>query len=177
MNYEDEDEDEWRRSPFGDIFGFSNLDKEFERMKKLADEMLKKGLSKDMGKDPFVYGFSVKTGPDGKPKVQEFGNAKDYFKHGDEGKSEWTPLTDVQETDDEVLVTVDVPGVKKEEINLNVRDRTMTIDVQGKRKYKTTVELPSTVNPNEADASYNNGILEVKLKKEEKEKGQSIEIS
>lgn len=176
MNY-DEDEDDWRRKPFGDIFGFTDFEQEFERMKKLADEMLKKGMSRNMDSDPFVYGFSVKTGPDGKPKIQEFGNAKDYFKHGDKERTEWTPLTNVQETDGQVMVTVDLPGVNKEDIDLEVRERSMVIDVQGERRYKTEVDLPSSVDPREADASYNNGILEVKLKKEKEEKGQSIEIS
>lgn len=177
---EDEEEDEEYRErkkrreyPFGSMFGFGNIDKEFERMQKLMDEMLKGGFP-NMSK-PLVYGFSVKKGSNGKPHVQEFGNAKGYFTRGDEG-TEWTPLTDVQEDPDGVTVTVDIPGVEKEDIDLQVMDNKLVINVDGARKYKTEVKLPSSVKTEEADASYKNGVLEVKLKKSEEKKGESIKI-
>jgi HSP20 family protein len=144
-------------------------------MQKLADEMLRKGLSGQNKRDPFVYGFSVRTGPNGEPRIQEFGNAKDYFVNEDE-RSEWTPLTDVQETENDILVTVDIPGVEKEDINIEVRDTKLVLDVESKRNYRTTIDLPRQVDPSDSEATYNNGVLEVKLKKMEEEKGQSIQI-
>ncbi|MFP4050218.1 MAG: archaeal heat shock protein Hsp20 [Thermoplasmata archaeon] len=184
MNRKDDEDDERkrRRRPdpfkdlfgFSDMFGFSNMDDEFKKMQKLAEKMMKQGRQR-MNRDPFVYGFTVRTGPEGKPQIEEFGNAKDYFHEGEE-KSEWTPLTDVQETDDSVLVTVDVPGVEKEDINLQVRKDSLKVSVDGKRKYGKTIGLPSQVNPEDAEAKYNNGVLEVELKKESEEVGKTIEI-
>ncbi len=192
MSEDDEkkDEDRSRRDPFGtfgrdifgdmfgssDMFGFTDIDKEFEKMQKLAEEMLKKNRART-GKDPFVYGFSVRTGPDGQPKVEEFGNAKDYFYSKDEDeRSEWTPLTDVQETEDSILVTIEVPGVEKENIDLSVKDDYLTVSVDGKRRYRKTINLPAKALPDEAKASYNNGVLEVELQKMTEEAGEPIEI-
>ncbi|MBS3817311.1 MAG: Hsp20/alpha crystallin family protein [Candidatus Thermoplasmatota archaeon] len=184
---EDEDRDDedrrGRRDPFGNLFGFSDMfgfkdiDKEFKEMRKMAEEMFEQGREK-RGKDPFVYGFSIRQGPKGEPKIEEFGNAKDYFHKSDESdeKSEWTPLTDVQETGEEVLVTVDVPGVEKRNIDLNVKDDILIVSVDGKRRYRKKVNLPAKVDSGEAEASYNNGVLEVKLKKITEEMGESIEI-
>ncbi len=180
---EDEEEDKRRRrrDPFGDIFSdmfeFTDMNKEFERMQRLAEEMLDRKRNMT-SKDPFVYGFSIRQGPDGKPKIDEFGNAKDYFHHEkeDEEKSEWTPLTDVQDTGEKIKVTVDIPGVEKEDIDLNVKDDILTVSVEGKRRYNKRIRLPAKVDPKEAEASYNNGVLEVELCKITGEMGESIEI-
>jgi len=191
-NYDDDEEDEdrrdrrgrRRRDPFGDLFGFSDMfgfsdiDGEFEKMRKIAEKMMSQ-RRKRTSKDPFVYGFSIRQGPDGKPKIDEFGNAKDYIYGGDEEseeKSEWTPLTDVQDTGEKVMVTVDIPGVEKEDIDLNVKDDILIVSVEGKRRYKKKIKLPSRVDPKKADAAYNNGVLEVELDKITEEMGQSIEI-
>lgn len=179
---DDEDDERKRRRPdpfeelfgFSDMFGFSNMDEEFKKMQKLAEKMMTQGRQR-MNKDPFVYGFTVRTGPEGKPQIEEFGNAKDYFHEG-EDKSEWTPLTDVQETGESVLVTVDIPGVDKEDINLQVKKDSLKVSVDGKRKYGKSIRLPSEVDPEESDARYNNGVLEVELKKEKEEVGKTLEI-
>jgi len=191
MNYrnndeEDEEEDRGerrRRDPFGDLFGFSDMfgfsdiDKEFERMRKMAEKMMSQGRG-STAKDPFVYGFSIRQGPDGKPKIDEFGNAKDYFYSDEESdkRSEWTPLTDVQDTGEKVLVTIDIPGVEKDDIDLNVMDDILVVSVEGKRRYKKRIKLPSKVDPQAAEANYNNGVLEVELDKVTEEMGESIEI-
>ncbi len=188
MNYRDEEEDEdkkdrrRRTDPFRDLFGFSDMmgfgdiDKEFKRMHKLAEEMLQRG--KATGKDPLVYGFSIRQGPSGEPKIDEFGNARNYFSRDleSEEKSEWTPLTDIQETEDCVKVTIDVPGVEKENIDLNVKDDLLIVSVDGNRRYRKKVKLPARVDTGEADATYNNGVLEVELKKVTEDMGESIEI-
>ncbi len=179
MVKKDEDEEEeysrGRRDPFRDFFGFTDIEKEFQKMQELADELMRRGLS-DEERNPFVYGFSLKRGPDGTPKIQEFGNARGYFgKREQDEKTEWTPLTDVQDQGDEILVTVDIPGVEKEDIKLESRDHTLIIDVDGARRYRTRIDLPSEVEAGESEASYHNGVLEVKLKKKD-QTGERIEI-
>jgi len=179
-NDEDDERKKRRPDPFEDIFGisdmfgFSNMDEEFKKMQKIAEEMMKRGQQR-MSKDPFVYGFTVRSGPEGRPQIEEFGNAKDYFHEG-EDKSEWTPLTDVQETEDAVLITMDIPGVEKDDIDLKVREDEITVSVDGKRKYGKTIRLPVKVNSEETSAKYNNGVLEVELKKGKEEKGTTVEI-
>jgi len=192
MNYRDEEEDEEeneekgrrkrRNDPFRDMFGFPDLfgfhdmDREFKNLQKIAEEMLERRRT---SRDPLVYGFSIRQGPSGEPTIDEFGNARDYFRGASESeeRSQWTPLTDVQETDDSVMVTIDVPGVEKENIDLNVKDDLLIVSVEGSRRYRKEVKLPTKVDAGETEARYNNGVLEVELKKlGEEEIGESIEI-
>ncbi len=69
---------------------------------------------------------------------------------------------DVHEADDEVRVVADIPGVEKEAIDLKCDGRTLTVDASGdQREYHERVNLPATVDEHAANATYNNGILEV----------------
>jgi HSP20 family protein len=69
---------------------------------------------------------------------------------------------DVHETDDEVRVVADLPGVTKEAIDLQCDGQTLTIDAAGgDREYHEQVRLPRRVDEHSASANYNNGILEV----------------
>ncbi|MEM2421408.1 MAG: Hsp20/alpha crystallin family protein [Acidilobaceae archaeon] len=76
------------------------------------------------------------------------------------------PLVDVIERDDEVWVIADVPGVSREDIDVRVTEREVTIKAySSERKYYKTIDLPVEVNPETAKASYRNGVLEIKIKK------------
>jgi len=131
---------------------------------------------------PFVYGYSVKIGPNGKPEFREFGNMKTRARLGRpridiEEKRE--PLVDIMTTDDQVKVIAELPGVQKEDVKLHTTEGTLTISVDtSRRKYYKEIELPTTVDPKEAKASYKNGVLEITLRRkgEEKPKGESIRI-
>jgi HSP20 family protein len=75
---------------------------------------------------------------------------------------------DVQETDDALHVIADVPGVDKEAIDLRCDGTVLTIDASSDRRdYHQLVDLPARVDEHSADASYNNGILEVVFEREE----------
>jgi HSP20 family protein len=144
---------------------------------------------------PIVYGYSMTIGPDGKPKVTEFGNIKHPankglshgsrgintgFKMGPQITAEREPLADVSVTDNEVKVIIEMPGVKKDNIKINARDgevEVLTNDAQ--RKYHRTLELPKETDVDTAKSTYNNGILEItfnKKKIEAKPKGKEIRI-
>ncbi|MFB6312058.1 MAG: Hsp20/alpha crystallin family protein [Salinirussus sp.] len=69
---------------------------------------------------------------------------------------------DVHETDDEVRVVADLPGVTKEGIDLQCDGRTLSIEAGGaEREYREQIRLPRRVDEHSASANYNNGILEV----------------
>ncbi len=160
---EEDDEEDHRRWWKNKRIGFPGFSMEFDKIEEMMEELMKNNL-KGLEDQPLVFGISLKSGPDGVPKVSEFGNAKDYFVHRDDER-EWTPLTDVQETEDGVQVTVDMPGVEKKDIDLTVVNRELVIDVDSVRRYHTRITLPVDVETDEADAAYVNGVLEVKLKK------------
>ncbi len=102
------------------------------------------------------------------------------------------PVTDVWENDDYVFVTAELPGVKKDDIDLNVEEDSIEIKAKSKinkreekkdekvyeqsyRNFYVRLDLPARVDTKNVDATFSNGILEVKLKKI-KEKKNKIEI-
>lgn len=196
------DEDRWspfrrRRFPFfrGWFFEdidefFKQLEEEMEREFKALSEIVPKELirektlpdgSKVKEWGPFVYGYSVTIGPDGKPQVRTFGNLKVAPGPGRPSidvKVEREPIVDILTTNGEVKVIAEIPGVEKEDIKLHGTETSLTISVDTpQRKYYKEVDLPAKVDPKKAKSSYRNGILEVTLpKKEEKPKGEPINI-
>ena len=75
---------------------------------------------------PIVYGYSMTIGPDGIPRVREFGNVKSPMRRGffkpSMLSSEREPMSDVTTTDKEVKVVIELPGVSKENIKVNAYD-------------------------------------------------------
>ncbi|MEM2906265.1 MAG: archaeal heat shock protein Hsp20 [Candidatus Bathyarchaeia archaeon] len=136
---------------------------------------------------PFVYGYSMTIGPDGKPVIREFGNVRPSLRATPRGyprpsldvKEEREPLVDVISTNNEVKVVAELPGVEKNEIQLHATESTLTINVDTpQRRYFKEVELPDQVDPKTAKSTYKNGVLEVTLAKvrEKKPKGEPIKI-
>lgn len=194
----DEDYPEWfkkRRSTSKDPF-FGDIDNMFREMEKMMDEELKNftekvpkeyikerklpdgSTVKELG--PFVYGYSMKIGSDGKPEIQEFGNIKKSLKGTPQVKEEREPLVDIVETNGEIRVVVELPGVEKSDIKLHGAEDSLTISVDTPQsKYYKEVTLPTKVRIKEASSSYKNGVLEVVLPKAEsadKPKGEPIDI-
>jgi len=193
-----------RRRPFFGSWFFRDIDEMFREIEEFMEREFRE-LSKRVPKDlvrerrrpdgsvirewgPFVYGYSMTIGPDGKPKIREFGNIKPGVRPGRLGfgrpsfdiREEREPLVDVIVTDGEVKVIAELPGVEKEDINLHGTEDTLTISVDtAERKYYREVDLPVKVDPKKAKSSYKNGVLEVTLpakKEEEKPKGEPITI-
>ncbi len=69
---------------------------------------------------------------------------------------------DVIELPDEVLVVMEIPGVRKEDISIKAKG--MELIIRAKDLFKR-VTLPIKINPSKARATYRNGILEIKIKK------------
>ncbi len=81
------------------------------------------------------------------------------------------------EEEEVIKVVAEVPGVEKDDINLNASERKLIISVDTpQRKYYKEVDLPAEVDPKSTKASYKNGVLEVVLKKVGGGKGVRIKI-
>jgi HSP20 family protein len=196
MSSNNEDFPEWNRrkrnsrDPF-----FGDIDDMFREMEKMMDEELQKftekvpkeyikerklpdgSTVKELG--PFVYGYSMKIGPDGKPEIQEFGNVKKGQKGLPQVKEEREPLVDIVDQQGEIHVVVELPGVEKTDIKLQGTEDSLTISVDTPQiKYYKDVDLPTKVRVDEAHSTYKNGVLEVVLPKAnpDKPKGQPINI-
>ena len=187
-----------RRWPFFRRFLFGDIDEIFREMQEMIDKEFKdlaERVPRDLVRErelpdgskakewgPFVYGYSVTIGPDGKPQVREFGNIKPEAKFGKPQiniTEEREPLVDIMSTDGEVKVVAELPGVEKNDIKLKGTEKTLTISVDTpRRKYYKEVELPAKVEPKNAKSTYKNGVLEVTVqkRKEEKPVGEPIRI-
>ncbi len=87
------------------------------------------------------------------------------------------PLIDVLESEEAVHVIAEMPGIEKENIQLNATDLILDIEtLDGNPKYSERVELPVKVDPQSAKATYKNGILEVTFKRLESSSRTSIDI-
>ncbi len=171
--FEDEEDKERRKNPFD----FFKMDDEFEEIFHQIERIWEKAFQEipfenmKPGKS-FIHGFSINMGPDGKPKIQEFGNRPQRISNGKPSiPEEREPLTDIIESDKDVSITVEVPGVEKQDIDLNVTENTLEIFVNNtERKYHKVIDLPCNVLPETSKATYKNGILDVVLKRKEREK-------
>jgi len=161
------------------------MTKELEELSKRAseavirEETLPDGTKVKTG-GPFVYGYSMTIGPDGKPKVREFGNLKaepQLEKPQLDVKKERESLTDVIDADDKVRVIVELPGVQKENIKLSGTDDKLTISVDTpQHKYFKEVELPAKVDTEKATSEYKNGVLDITVPKKKQKKTKSKTI-
>jgi len=143
---------------------FRSFDDEFDVMRERMDRLMEAALH-GTGTDPLVYGFSMRTGADGRPVVQEFGNVP-RARGLPPDPSCREPLTDVVEETDKVKAIVELPGVEKQDIDLRAEDRHLTISVDTERKrFCKSLELPCEVLPESASAEYRNGVLTVVMDK------------
>jgi HSP20 family protein len=181
-----------RRGFFEDMFrGFDQMKQEMEREfedieKRIPKDLIREYTTSEGGKvrevGPMVYGYSMTVGPDGKPKIREFGNVKPS-RLGLAGftrpeiSSETEPLVDVTTTDKEVKVVVEMPGVGKDKIKVNAYDNMVEVKSEDpQRKYHRTVQIPMETDIETAKTNYNNGILEITFKKKEQTKGKTIKV-
>ena len=164
---------------------FNNLDGEFQKMRKQMDSLMRDALegnnSENDTNNPFVFGFSVKTGPDGFPVFEDFGNTrmKPFGKKGEKPTVDTRrePLTDINETDDQIAITVELPGVNKEDIDINVMEDKVEVNVKTEsRKYFKSIDLTSLVETESSKATYKNGILDLVLSKKESDKPKGTKV-
>ena len=182
---------------FGDMFrGFDEMRREMERQFEEQFKNFQSTVPKDLVREyetpeggkvrevgPIVYGYSMTIGPDGKPRVREFGNVKSPLRGGGSLRplisSEREPLADVTTSNTEVKVVLEMPGVTKDKIKINAYDNSVEITSDDpQRKYHEVIDLPPEADIETAKSSYRNGILEITFKKKEqtKPKGKQIDI-
>ena len=146
---------------------FMNLDNVFEMLKNAGN------IS-----GPIFYGYTMTTGPDGKPVVNEYGNVKPDMLPTQEKRE---PLIDtlVDEKEKTLKVIAEMPGVEKSDVNVVVGvDGVIHIDAEcGEKKYHVKVPIKHKVDPEPPKATYKNGILELVFKLEdEKSNGTTVNV-
>ncbi len=140
---------------------------EFAMMRRLMRRMFRQlSLSQidSLRDESFMYGFSLRTGPDGKTEISDFGNTR-YLEEG-KGLGERQPLTDVIQGKGEIFVTMELPGASEEDVKVEAKGSKLTVRVGGERKYYAEVDLPTTVYGSGMKWTLRNGVLDIVLKKE-----------
>ena len=113
---------------------------------------------------------------------------------GNGGTRRWTPAMDLLETDDAFVLRADLPGMREEDVSIELEDNVLT--VSGERKadheengegfyrverafgsFSRSLTLPRGVDPEGVIAGFSNGVLEVRIPKPEQRKPRKISIS
>lgn len=155
---------------------FGNIEKMFGEMMREMNELHAEDLARP-GK-PLVYGFSMHVGPDGKPRIEEFGNVSSKQQ---KIKVEREPLVDVIDGEKEITVIAELPGVDKNEVRLNCQKNSLSISVADpERRFRKDLRLPAEVDSKSVKAKLKNGMLEVVLTKlkpsKPKEQGTHVKV-
>ena len=109
-------------------------------------------------------------------------------------KQEWHPAVDISETKDAIVVKTELPGLVRDDIQIDVANGILTI--KGEKKFETeekektwhrrevrygsftrSFSLPTDVRSDEAAAAFKDGVLTITLPKEEKAVHKKIEIA
>jgi HSP20 family protein len=189
-----------RADLFGGVFtGFEEVERMFneqfrdmllqtETPKELVREYVTPGGEKVREIGPIVYSYSAVAGPDGKPRITEFGNVKQGTRIGSKEGSgtrtrgrqltaEREPLADVITTDKEVKIVVELPGVNKENIKVNAYEGSAEVFAEAQdRKYRRVVDIPADTDAESVKSTFKNGLLEIAFKRKDKPKGKEIKV-
>jgi len=107
--------------------------------------------------------------------------------------AQWAPPVDIYETENEIILKAELPEIKKEDVEINVENNVLTL--KGERKFeketkkenyhrversygsfKRSFTLPTTVDQEKIDASFDDGILKIAMAKKEETKPKQISI-
>jgi HSP20 family protein len=105
----------------------------------------------------------------------------------------WSPALDLYESADHFVAVVELPGMRKDVIDISLHDGTLTVSGERKREstngetaqrteryvgtFRRSITLPTRVDAGKVSATYENGILKVTLPKAEEAKPKQIQVS
>jgi HSP20 family protein len=109
------------------------------------------------------------------------------------GVRRWMPAMDLVETDEHFILRADLPGMGEDDVRIEVEDRTLTLAGERKAEHETNNEgyyrleratgafsrsltLPEGVDPEQIAATFENGVLEVRIPKPEERKPRRVAI-
>jgi len=122
-----------------------------------------------------------------------FNSVLEPFTEGSELRSTWYPAVDISETENELVVSADLPGLNREDIKVNVQNNVLTFSGERKQEMKSeegnyhrlersygffsrSFTLPATVKADEIKAVYKDGVLRLTLPKVEEARPRQIAV-
>ncbi len=117
----------------------------------------------------------------------------DFDKWSSEAEGSWHPSVDISENENAYVLKAELPGVNREDINIDINNKTLTLKGEKKFEEKTekenyvrversygsfsrTFTLSDKVDTENVKASYKDGVLEVTLPKKEEAKPREIKV-
>ncbi|HEV2387610.1 MAG TPA: Hsp20/alpha crystallin family protein [Candidatus Acidoferrales bacterium] len=116
-----------------------------------------------------------------------------FLVRGDNGLSAWSPEVDIRETEEELVLEADLPGIEEKDLDIRVEGNMLTI--RGERKFEKkeseesylrversygsftrSFSLPQTVKTESIKASYHDGVLTIRLPKREEAKPKQVKV-
>ena len=157
---------------FKDLDGFEEIFREFEHeMNDDLVNMINKIESEDRHRsEAFIYGYSINIDENGKAEINEFGNIKSSSE-GEENlevSESREPLVDIIEGKNAVTVVIELPGVEKSDIKVEIKESIIFVTTINSKNYYKEIPLTGKIIANSARARYNNGILEIIINKDNK---------
>jgi HSP20 family protein len=112
----------------------------------------------------------------------------------DQRTQRWVPAMDLVEADDHFLLKADLPGLGEEDVSIELRDNALTIAGERKSEFESrergwyrveratgrfsrSLSLPEGIDPDAVTASFDKGVLEVRIPKPEAKKPRRIAIN
>ena len=112
---------------------------------------------------------------------------------GTEGYTDWNPSTDIYETKDSYVFKIEIPGIKKDDIEIDLKENILSISGEKKEdseikkenyhrvesfcgSFSRSFTIPKDINPKKIEATLKDGILELKIGKADEIKAKKIQI-
>jgi HSP20 family protein len=108
----------------------------------------------------------------------------DEFEHAD-----WTPAADIYETESGYSIALDLPGIKREALEIDIHDNRLIVkgtrlidDSKSRRnerprgKFLRSFTVPASIDQGKIGAEYKDGVLQIRLPKRAEQKAQKIEV-
>ena len=106
----------------------------------------------------------------------------------------WNPYVDIAETDDEIMVSAELPGIGKDDVKISLHDNTLILRGEKKQQnqekkenyhrversygaFQRSISLPAATESNKIKAKFKDGVLRITLPKKEEAKLKEIPIS
>jgi HSP20 family protein len=161
---------------------FEDIDREFADAEEMLNRIFRTARETNPSmivNSPYYYGYQITVGPNGKPRVREFGNVRPSARGLVEQSGVREPLVDTtfDEKENTLTLTAEMPGVTKQDIKIDVAEEYVSIYAEkGDKKYSTDIPVNLPLDDTSAKATYANGILELKIKLKEPRKPKTKEV-
>jgi HSP20 family protein len=114
--------------------------------------------------------------------------ARTEERHDEFERADWTPAADIQETETGYLVAIDLPGIDREALEIDVDDNRLVVkgvrnidesqhrSERPRGKFLRTFGIPGSVDQSGIGAEYKDGVLQIRLPKRKEQKAKKVEI-